>query len=359
MTQATQTTQEQFVESLKTNGSCVFRNDTTDLHFTVNFEIRRGSRGKMFTLRLRIPTDKSFMQDLYLGALSNDYEKALAKAVDIVLNSNWNVAGNRVTLDVKATKVGKIEQGNNENDAFPFGKYKGCKFSDIADNDYKAWLYNVLSNKGNGYIKVTRCLRENMIANGFQERNGSLVSPEQLQREQEQQAAKQSKEAFWDDLRQNSRYLQADIGAKTSFFKAYLLTETSFETAFGRCFVQVFVDDEKRVFVYKGNEAVIEAGKGEAFYIRGKVKDFTNYNGICQTRLSNVVVLATNGDGFFGDKAAKRAKADGYETIAEACDNPDFVEEVIQHAHKFGKLPKKDMPFARRVIKEVLGQKEL
>jgi hypothetical protein len=198
-----------------------------------------------------------------------------------------------------------------------------------------------------------------MLENGFKERDGGLVSPETLEKEDERKKGREQTLALWESLRENSRFLDVPVGANVDFFRAYLLSETSFESAFGRVFIQVFRDDEERVFVYKGSGRAIEAVRGETFYVRGKVKDFTTYNGICQTQLTRLTVLDKRGPRLIGETAARRAKSDGYRDMREALENPEFVDELIEDAQTLGGLPKKDKAFARSVIKEVLGDASL
>jgi hypothetical protein len=351
----------QVAEQLKENGQCLIRTDVDKTKPRILYKVSRGDKGKLFTLWLIHPdAAEDEKGQFYVRRLGNEYEKALKLAAEIALDHADKAPGVWLEIFKHVSSVKPIKQSKAAPaDVFPFGKYNGLTFGEVSDNAYKEWLLPVLADKGRKYERTYRALRDNMLENGFKERDGGLVSPETLEKEDERKKGREQTLALWESLRENSRFLDVPVGANVDFFRAYLLSETSFESAFGRVFIQVFRDDEERVFVYKGSGRAIEAVRGETFYVRGKVKDFTTYNGICQTQLTRLTVLDKRGPRLIGETAARRAKSDGYRDMREALENPEFVDELIEDAQTLGGLPKKDKAFARSVIKEVLGDASL
>jgi hypothetical protein len=356
-TQTTTPNVENIVHKLKAEGAYVVRQQNyADSH--VQFNIRRGEGAKMFTLWLATPTDEGLWQEVYLNNLSNDFEKAAHKAAQAAINHPAVQNGNnRVVIQVYSNVVNERAQ-EKDSTIFPFGKYKNKRFDQVEDNSYKEWLLDILAQKP-GHVKAYKNLRQNMLDNGFVEEKGKLLSPERVQKREEQKQKQEQRQNFWENLRQNSTYVDAQVGAKLGFFKAYLIGQNSFDTAFGLLFIQTFVDEQNRVFIYKGNNPVIEENKGVPFYVRGTVKDFDTYNGIKQTRLSNLVVLDTGGLGLCFETFIRRANQDGYASMQEAL-NSAIVDEQIEYIHtRCRNIAKKDKKFAKQALIELFSFKTL
>lgn len=356
-TQTTTPDVENIVHKLKTEGSYAVRQQNyADFH--VQFNIRRGEGAKMFTLWLATPTDEGFWQEIYLNILSNNFEKAARKAAQAAINHPAVQNGNnRVVIQVYSNVVNERAQ-EKDSTVFPFGKYKNKRFDQVEDNSYKEWLLDILAQKP-GHTKAYKNLRQNMLDSGFVEEEGKLLSPERIQKREEQKQEQEQRQNFWENLRQNSAYIDAQIGAKLGFFKAQLIGETSFDTAFGKLFIQTFVDEQNRVFIYKGNNPVIEEDKGVPFYVRGTVKGFNTYNDIKQTRLSNLVVLDTGAKGLCLETFIRRANQDGYANMQEALNGP-IVDEQIEYVRTYcGNIAKKDMKFAKQALIELFSCKTL
>lgn len=309
------------------------------------FEIRRGKKGKLFTLWV-VSSGPSFCHEQFIKSLSNNPKESWNKAVDHVFK--YVPGKNQITLEFLTKSVREWDSDFN---CFPFGKYEGQSFEEVQNDSYKKWFVGVLKEKSEAGMNVNQYynLYNHLINDrGFVENNGRLITAEEKEKLDD-------KSNFWESLKSSSNF-QGQIGDQLSFKRLKILLQTGYWQKFGyhENFVGVTVmhDEDSNVFVYKGSVDVV-GEPGSVVYVKGEVKQHTVYNGINQTVLGKIkaIDITTFCPRLLEHVVEKEKEFDSY---IDAVNDSNFREELKSEMLSKKTIPKKYIDFAFQVMPDVI-----
>ena len=322
-----------------------------------------GRRGKLYTLWAY----NSFRgNEYFIKSLSANKDEAVRKATEYFEN-------------VKKANLERFEKGLlffnpeifcetkdwNDFNCVPFGKYEGMELEEFNDNNYKTWLFfEMLENKDNEHIKFFNALKDHVLNNkiiveydgeylkyNFYEK---IMNGEYVKYDGKYIHHKKYESILLDEkLKEESEYF-GDVGDKFEG-KVTLLKNFSFETAFGTLYIVTFLTEDNNVILYKGSKDFFDFNFDDIeFYIKGTIKDHTEYNGVKQTQLKNVKDFSPIH--FIETCEVNVSEYNNFdEWIEKEFENTDEYKDGYDYFQKESKFPKKEFKYIKEqgIIKEM------
>lgn len=225
---------------------------------TITYHISQGAGTKMYTLWQEIMSEH-FYKCRFVQNLSIDKEKAFIKAKEI--------AGDRELYDDSVDQLKKIIR--EESGLINFGKYYGKSVNDVPAN-YLCWLADggpiTVTDDHDASTKYTKylvndILKENALRLAielglFVKHNEKFISKKLME-------WIIAEDAGWG-------YHYPEKAKVTLCLK--LVSMKSYETAYGRTYINTFVDQEGQKFQYKGSNPPYIEDKENWFNCSGSIK---------------------------------------------------------------------------------------
>lgn len=241
------------------------------------YYISSGQRGKMFTLRHwywseevdRWTGEKRFY-DYHIKTLSNDLEKAKAKATEILGHSDF---------EVRITEVGTITRRNlgpKDHTLLPYclpPKFQGVSFMDEQWTPGQLlWVWKQINYK-KSYKKTADLLLDHMKERGmiqwFKEWDEWVLTSFMEARCKAEEKAKASQ-------------FVGQVGDRIKDVEMTLDRWTFYETQYGTTWINILSDTDGNAFIYKGKSIGVEKGE-KVTLLAGTIKEHSEYNGTKQT----------------------------------------------------------------------------
>ena len=243
---------------------------------TTSYEIRSGSENKMYTL-WRFNSFNG--RETYIKNLSADFDKAVEEAKRYAKGRELNIC--------VGDELNDIVRGE---DVLRFGKYKDRRICEIDDVKYLSWLskggpvrdeafdtwnYYFDNDKQLELVKIRLAELGELI-----EYEGEYYTSKQLERVKFEKSFVHGH--FYDEKKRVTLNLR-------------VLSSTHFDTQWGTTWILKMVDENLRVFTYKGSGDVYELLKSRHhdvqiwFNISGTV-DHNEYRGQKQTMLKRLKI---------------------------------------------------------------------